>query len=52
MLVCVTLYYSKKGESEQAVLDKNTIELKKARNVFKEEGFGVDTLEDDFLLSE
>ena len=49
MLICVTLYYSKKGESEQEILDKNTKELKKARNVFKEEGFGIDTFEDDFL---
>ncbi len=52
MLVCVTVYYSEKGESEQEILDKNTKELKKARNVLKEEGFGIDTLEDDFLLSE
>ena len=49
MLVCVTLYYSKKGEGEQKILDENTKELKKARNVLKEEGFGIDTLEDDFL---
>ena len=49
MLVCVAVYYSKKGESEQKILDKNTKELKKSRNVLKEEGFGIDTLEDDFL---
>ena len=49
MLIMVTVYYSKKGESEQKILDKNTKELKKARNVLKEEGFGIDTFEDDFL---
>ncbi len=52
MLVCVALYYSKKGENEQKILDKNTKELKKARNVLKEEGFGIDTFEDDFLTPE
>ncbi len=52
MLVCVTVFYSKKGESEQKILDENTKELKKARNVLKEEGFGIDTFEDDFLSSE
>ena len=52
MFVCVIIYYSKKGEGEQQILDKNTKELKKARNVLKEEGFGIDTLEDDFLISE
>ena len=52
MLVCVTVYYSKKGDSEQEILDKNTRELSKARNIHKEEGFGIDTLEDDYLLSE
>ena len=31
------------------ILDENTKELKKARNVLKEEGFGIDTFEDDFL---
>lgn len=49
MLICVAVYYSKKGESEQKILDENTKELKKARNVLKEEGFGIDTFEDDFL---
>jgi hypothetical protein len=49
MLVLVSVYYSKKGEGEQKILDENTKELKKARNVLKEEGFGIDTFEDDFL---
>lgn len=49
MLILVARYYSKKGEGEQEILDKNTKELKKARNVLKEEGFGIDTFEDDFL---
>lgn len=52
MLVCVTVYYSKKGEGEQEILDKNTKELKKARIVYNDEGFGIDTFEDDFLTSE
>ena len=52
MLVCVTVYYSKKGESEQEFLDRNTKELKKARIVYSEEGYGIDTFEDDFLTSE
>lgn len=52
MLVCVAVFYSKKGEGEQEILDKNTKELKKARAVYSDEGFGIDTLEDDFLLSE
>lgn len=52
MFICVTVYYSKKGEQEQKILDGNVKELKKARNVLKEEGFGIDTLEDDFLLKE
>lgn len=52
MLIMVMRYYSQKGESEQSVLDKNTKELKKARNVLKEEGFGIDTFEDDFLTPE
>ena len=52
MFVCVIIYYSKKGEGEQQILDKNTKDLKKARNVLKEDGFGIDTLEDDFLIPE
>ena len=52
MLIVVAHYYSGKGEGEQTVLDQNTKELKKARNVLKEEGFGIDTFEDDFLNSE
>ncbi len=52
MLIMVTACYSKKGESEQQVLDKNTKELKKARNVLKEDGYGIDSLEDDFLTPE
>lgn len=51
MLVQVCIYYAKKGEGEQAILDKNEKQLQKACNVYKEEGFGIDTLEDDFLLN-
>lgn len=52
MLACVAFYYSKRGEDEQELLDKNTKELKKARAVFNDEGYGIDTLEDDFLSSD
>ena len=52
MLIMVTVQYSKMGEGEQQILDKNTKELKKARNVLKEEGYGIDTLEDDFLTTD
>lgn len=52
MLVSITIYYGKKGEEEQKILDKNVKTLSKARNILKEEGYGIDTLEDDFLLTE
>ena len=52
MLICVAVYYSKKGDDEQEILDKNTKELKKARNVMKDEGYGIDSLEDDFLTTD
>ncbi len=52
MLICVIVFYDKQGSQEQEILDKNTKELKKARNVYKEEGFGIDTFEDDFLSSD
>ena len=51
MLICVVAFYSKKGEEEQEILDKNTKVLKKARNVYNDEGYGIDTLEDDYLSS-
>ncbi len=49
MLIVVLIYYEKKGNQEQEVLDNNTRELQKAKNIYKEEGYGIDTLEDDFL---
>lgn len=49
MFLQVAVYYGKLGEKEQAVLDKNVKALPRARNVYKDEGFGIDTLEDDFL---
>lgn len=52
MLIMVTVQYSKMGEGEQQILDKNTKELKKARNVLKEEGYGIDSFEDDFLTTD
>ncbi len=52
MLVCITIYYGKKGDEEQKILDKNVKTLAKARNILKDEGYGIDTLEDDFLLTE
>ncbi len=52
MLVCITIYYGKKGDEEQKILDRNVKTLCKARNILKDEGYGIDTLEDDFLLIE
>jgi hypothetical protein len=52
MLLAIVVYYGKKGNEEQKILDKNVKQLSKARNIIKEEGYGIDTLEDDFLLSE
>jgi len=52
MFIQVFLYYKKLGDEEQAVLDNNVKELPRARNVYKDEGYGIDTLEDDFLLSD
>ncbi len=52
MLIFVAVFYGKKGASEQEILDKNTRELERARNVYKQEGYGIDTLEDDFLRSD
>lgn len=52
MFVLVADYYGKKGQKEQAVLDEKAKKLPKAKNVYKDEGFGIDTMEDDFLLSE
>lgn len=49
MFVQVYFHCGKLGDKEQAVLDNNTKELPRARNVYKDEGFGIDTLEDDFL---
>ncbi len=51
MLISVAAFYGKKGSAEQEILDKNTRELERARNIYKEQGFGIDTFEDDFLLS-
>jgi len=52
MLVSITVYYGKKGDEEQKILDQNVKTLAKARNIIKDEGYGIDTLEDDFLMSE
>ncbi len=49
MFLQICFYYGKLGDEEQKVLDSNVRELVKARNVYKEEGYGIDTLEDDFL---
>lgn len=50
MFIQVARYYGKLGEKEQAELDRNAKVLNPARNVYKDEGFGIDTLEDEFLL--
>ncbi len=52
MLISIVIFYGRKGDEEQKILDKNVKELSKARNILKEEGYGIDTLEDDFLLLE
>lgn len=49
MFVRVCMCYGKMGDAEQKVLDSNIRELPKARNIYKDEGYGIDTLEDDFL---
>lgn len=49
MFAVVCVFYGKMGDKEQNVLDNNVKELPRARNVYKDEGFGIDTLEDDFL---
>lgn len=49
MFVQVCVIYGKQGEAEQEILDKNVTELPRARNVYKDEGFGIDTMDDDFL---
>lgn len=51
MLISVAVFYGKKGSEEQKILDENTRELQRARNIYKDVGFGIDTFEDDFLLS-
>ena len=50
MFAVVCISYGKMGEKEQSVLDNNVRELPRARDVYKEEGFGIDTLDDDFLM--
>lgn len=50
MFVQVSVHYGKLGDKEQEIVDNKTKELSKARNIYKDEGFGIDTLEDDFLL--
>ncbi len=50
MFVQVAVYYGRLGEEEEEMSKKNIKKLPKARNVCKDEGFGIDTLEDDFLL--
>lgn len=50
MFIQVARYYGKLGEKEQAELDRNAKVLNPARDVYKDEGFGIDTLEDDYLL--
>lgn len=52
MFIQVARYYGKLGEKEQAELDRNAKVLNPARDVYKDEGFGIDTLEDDYLLTD
>lgn len=50
MFIQVVIYYGNLGASEQVELDRNVKVLSQARNVYKDEGFGIDTIDDDFLL--
>ena len=50
MFAQVSVYYGKLGDSEQVEIDDNIKELPTAQNIFKDEGFGIDTLEDDFMI--
>ena len=50
MFIRVAVYYGKLGEKEEQELKSNKKALAPARNVYKDEGFGIDTLEDDYLL--
>lgn len=52
MFIVVAKHYGKIGAKEQKVLDDNTKELSRARNVFRDDGYGIDTFEDDFLTSQ
>ena len=50
MFIQVARFYGKLGEKEQEELNRNAKILNPARNVYKDEGFGIDAFEDDFLL--
>lgn len=50
MFVQVSVYYGKLGDKEAEISEKNIKALPKSPDVYKDEGFGIDTLEDDFLL--
>lgn len=52
MFVQVSVYYGKLGDKEQAEQSKNAKVLRPAQNVYKDEGFGIDTIDDDFLIPE
>lgn len=52
MFVAVVVHYDALAIEEQEKAKKNTKAFVEARNVYKEEGFGIDTIDDDFLLPE
>lgn len=52
MFALVAVYYGKRGEKEQEEINEKNKSLPKAKNVYKDEGFGIDTMEDDFLIPE
>lgn len=52
MLVMVVAHYDSLAIEEQEESKKNSKALVEARNIYKEEGFGIDTIDDDFLLPE
>ena len=52
MLAMVVVHYDALAIEEQEESKKSIKTLVEARNIFKEEGFGIDTIDDDFLLTE
>ena len=52
MLITVSRHYEKLSEAEEKQNEETNQLLFKARNVYNEKGFGIDTFEDDYLIEE